>query len=85
MFTPAPIDKNFVPYTRPVLMNNAGLFVDGAAGKCRGRSRVAPQTSVFVDDPCYRKPQGWPCGAGKVCNEYSGDSELGTPPRMRRA
>ena len=48
MFTPAPIDKNFVPYSkRPVLMNNAGLFVDGAAGKGRGRSRVG-RKQVFL-------------------------------------
>ena len=53
MFVPAPIDKSFVPYTkRPMLRRNAGLFVDGGAG----RGRVVPQVAS-----CARKPDCTPC------------------------
>jgi hypothetical protein len=39
MLAPAPIDSDFVPYTkRRVLRRNAGLFVDGT-----GRGRATPR------------------------------------------
>ncbi len=58
MFTPAPIDKDFVPYNkRPVLKRNAGLFVDGTGGRGRGASRVVPQS---ID--CAGQSTGTACG-----------------------
>jgi hypothetical protein len=58
MFTPAPIDKDFVPYTkRPVLKRNAGLFVDGGRGRGRGGARVVPQNRE-----CAGQWNGKPCG-----------------------
>jgi hypothetical protein len=64
MFKPAPIDKDFVPYTkRPVLRRNAGLFVDGARGRGRGGARVLPQQSALLNfQECVGKPAGVPCG-----------------------
>jgi hypothetical protein len=63
MFVPAPIDKDFVPYTkRPVLKQNAGLFVDGAAGRGRATPRVVlqqiPCTSYCKD----KTTDGMRCG-----------------------
>jgi len=59
MLTPAPIDNDVVPYTkRPVLRRNAGLFVDGNAGRSRGAPRVVPQIAE-----CAGKEDGTPCGA----------------------
>jgi hypothetical protein len=44
MFKPAPIDKNFVPYTkRPRGKYSAGRFVDGGGGKGRSGAHVVPQ------------------------------------------
>lgn len=61
MFVPAPIDRDFVPYTkRAVLKHNAGLFVDGVAGRGRGTARVVPQQ---CPTSCYNLPDGTPCGA----------------------
>jgi hypothetical protein len=58
MFVPAPIDKDFVPYTkRPLLKRNVGLFVDGAAGRSRGAPRVMAQQQ----NPCVGK-HGVLCG-----------------------
>jgi hypothetical protein len=60
MFVPAPIDKDFIPYTkRPVLRRNAALFVDGKAGSSNpiSASRVVPQIAE-----CAGKPSGTPCG-----------------------
>jgi hypothetical protein len=58
MFVPAPIDNDFVPYTkRSMMLRNAGLFVDGAATKGRGGSRVVPQQQ----NPCVGK-HNIPCG-----------------------
>jgi hypothetical protein len=48
MFLPAPIDKDFVPYTkRPVLKRNAGLFIYGAARGSFG-ARVVPQRTQAI-------------------------------------
>jgi hypothetical protein len=64
MFTPAPIDLNFVPYTkRRVLKRNAGLFVDGAAGAGRSGGRVTPQSASCAgrsdcSGPCHVFPDG---------------------------
>lgn len=59
MYTPAPIDKDFVPYSkRPVLRRNAGLFVDGAAKRDSGASRVVPQ-----NPQCAGKPNFTSCGS----------------------
>lgn len=73
MFVPAPIDKDFLPYTmRSVLKRNAGLFVDGAAGKNRGGSRVVPQNYQCRSQADYGKP----CGAnnaGQCCLDLSCD------------
>ncbi len=76
MFVPAPIDNNYVPYTkRSVLKRNAGLFVDGSRGRARRAGRVAPQTSPFVGGPCDNLATCQLCGPrGKdrdhdmVCN-----------------
>jgi hypothetical protein len=59
MFVPAPIERNYVPYTkRPVLRRNAGLFVDpSAAGRQGGASRVILQSS-----DCAGQPVGTQCG-----------------------
>jgi hypothetical protein len=58
MFVPAPIDKDFVPYTkRPVLQRNTGLFIRATARRGRGVSRVVPQAGE-----CAGKPDGTPCG-----------------------
>jgi hypothetical protein len=70
MFVPALMDKDFVPYTkRPVLKRNAGLFVDGAAGRRRGTVRVAPQQIPCVQQCIDRTTDGMRCGAncGGTC------------------
>ena len=67
MFVPAPIDRNFVPHTkRLVLRHNAGLFVDGKAGRDANSSRVALQIAE-----CAGKRDGTPCGPfpGMVCED----------------
>lgn len=57
MFTPAPMDESFVPYTkRPIRKNNSRLFVNGGKGRSRGAARVVPQMRMY--DPC---PPGWEC------------------------
>ena len=64
MFEPAPIDREFLPYTkRPVLKANVGLFVDGAAGRGRGAARVVPQVASCAGKrncwgPCHIFPDG---------------------------
>jgi hypothetical protein len=59
MFVPAPIDKEFVPYTkRSVLRTNAGLFVDRATGRGRKARRVVQQQV----DECSGRPDCYPCG-----------------------
>jgi hypothetical protein len=63
MFVPAPIDKNFVPYTkRPVLRRNAGLFVDATVAEGSGAPRVVPQVISCAGKPdctpCHRFPDG---------------------------
>jgi hypothetical protein len=64
MFTPAPIDKDFIPYNRrPVMKHNAGLFVD-SSGRGSGASRVVPQNL----DQCAGKPDCTPCGFGGQCH-----------------
>jgi hypothetical protein len=71
MFAPAPIDNDFVPYTkRPVLKRNAGLFVDGTAGRGRGTPRVVPQQQIPCVQHCMnRTTDGLRCGAncGGTC------------------
>jgi hypothetical protein len=72
MFTPAPIDHSFVPYTkRPKLKRNAGLFVDGRAGKGRGTARVVPQQITCVQhcNPNHTT-DNMPCGpnCAGTCN-----------------
>jgi hypothetical protein len=63
MFAPAPIDSGFVPYTkRSVLKRNAGLFVDGTAGRGRGTPRVSLQQAGCVQF-CTDKTDGMSCGA----------------------
>lgn len=64
MLTPAPIDRDVVPYTkRAVLKYNAGLFVDG--GKRSRRSRIVTASTPTENDyPCYGRrctvaPDGW--------------------------
>lgn len=68
MSTLAPIDRNFVPYTkRPVFRRNAGLFVDGKGGG-RGASRVVPQgVDINTGMYCADKQDGVPCGPDAVC------------------
>jgi hypothetical protein len=72
----APIDKNFVPYTkRPRNIYNSSLFVDGGRGKGRSSARIALQGSPFVGSEC---DSGWPCspcggpGANMVCTRRGG-------------
>jgi hypothetical protein len=63
MFAPAPIDSDFVPYTkRPVLKRNAGLFVDGV-GRGRGTPRVVPQQVACIPYCKDRTTDGMRCGA----------------------
>jgi len=63
MSAPVSIDKDFVPYTkRPVLIRNAGLFVDGATGRGRSVPRVLPQ-SVWEGD-CSKLAPNAPCYIG---------------------
>ena len=58
MFVPAPIDKDFVPYTkRRILRRNAGLFVDAGGSRGGGAPRVVPQSQ------CAGQPNGTPCGS----------------------
>jgi hypothetical protein len=58
MFVPAPIDRNFKPYTkRHVLKRNAALFVSGTGGNGGGALRVVPQSQE-----CMIKGPGAPCG-----------------------
>lgn len=64
MFVPAPIDREYVPYTkRRALKRNAGLFVDGSAASSGG-ARV-----VLQDAQCAGKADGTPCGyyPGMIC------------------
>ena len=57
MFTPAPMDESFVPYTqRPMRKNNSRLFVNGGKGRGRGAARVIPQSAE-----CAGR-DGAPCG-----------------------
>lgn len=64
MFVPAPIDKDFVPYTkRPVLKRNAGLFVDGGKSKRGSGARVALQQAPCVQHCMGRTTDGMQCGA----------------------
>jgi hypothetical protein len=69
MFVPAPIDSDFLPYTkRPVLKRNAGLFVDGTARRGRG-ARVVPQNYQ-----CGPNDIGKACGvnnAGICCPDLT--------------
>ncbi len=59
MFVPAPIDKEYVPYTmRSVQRRNAGRFVDGAVSGARGGPRVVQQQL----DECAGKSDCSPCG-----------------------
>jgi hypothetical protein len=63
VFRSAPIDKDFVPYTkRPALKRNAGLFVDGGRGRGRSVPRVLPQ-SVWEGD-CSKLPPNAYCYIG---------------------
>jgi hypothetical protein len=57
MLAPAPIDSDFVPYTkRRVLKRNAGLFVDGA-GRGRATPRVTLQQLAW-NFPCVQNCDG---------------------------
>lgn len=58
MFVPRGIDRNFIPYNKRVVsQRNAGLFVDGKAGRRDGGPRVLLQSAE-----CAGKPDGTPCG-----------------------
>jgi hypothetical protein len=66
MFVPAPIEKDFVPYTkRSVLRRNAGLFVDGTFGRGRTGSRVVPQQGQCSNGPADNGKQCGPGGVGR--------------------
>jgi hypothetical protein len=58
MFVPAPIDHDFVPYTkRAVRKYNAGLFVEGKRGTGGAVPHAVPQIKG-----CSGKPDCWgPC------------------------
>jgi hypothetical protein len=65
MYTPVSVDKDFVPYTkRPVLKRNAGLFVDGAAGRGGSVPRVFPQSSPPWEGDCSKLGPNAPCYIG---------------------
>lgn len=71
MFIPAPIDRDFVPYTkRPVLKRNAGLFVDGTGGRGRGVSGVVPQSALAWEGDCSKLSPGDYCYIGS-CSQGS--------------
>jgi hypothetical protein len=51
MLAPALIESDFIPYTkRRVVKRNAGLFVDGGAGRGGGTPRVVLQQAPCVID-----------------------------------
>ena len=59
MFVPAPIDKEYVPYTkRAVVPSNAALFVDSPSPRRGATSRAVPQQS----SECAVLGSGSPCG-----------------------
>jgi hypothetical protein len=72
MFRLAPIDNDFVPYSRrPVRKNNGDLFVRGgrrgaAAGVALQVS--APYSPPYQPYPCFGKRPGDSCGLGLICN-----------------
>ena len=74
MFRLAPIDKDFVPYSRrPVRRNNAGLFVGGrrkAAGVALQAPITQPPGGCNSGDCCP------PRGSGRKCNQYGWCGDL---------
>jgi hypothetical protein len=68
MFVPAPIDRNYIPYTkRPVLPRNQGLFVDATGGGRRGAPFVVPQLVAQHEADCSTLPQGAICKVYPTC------------------
>jgi hypothetical protein len=69
MFRLAPIDNDFVPYSRrPVRKNNARLFV--TRGRRSRRAGVALQSSVFRPPDCSY--EGQCCGPYLICSNGPG-------------
>lgn len=67
MFQLAPIDTDFVPYSRrPVRKNNAGLFI--TRGRRGGVAGVALQASIVVRPPGRCQYQGQCCGPHLSCD-----------------
>jgi hypothetical protein len=69
MFVPAPIDYDFVPYTkRAARSRNAELFVDSSGGKGRGGPRVVPQIiSCSGKSDCWGPCHTFPNGTHLYC------------------
>jgi hypothetical protein len=69
MFRLAPIDSDFVPYSRrPVRKNNAGLFVKGRRRGGGAPPAVALQSSMQCRYPC----DSLNCPPGMVCDQTGG-------------
>jgi hypothetical protein len=74
MFRLAPIDNDFVPYSRRrIRKNNAGLFVKG-----RRRGGAAPPAVALQQSglQCRYQCDSLNCPAGMVCDQRGGGCQL---------
>jgi len=74
MFIPAPIDKNFVPYTMYRKPAGSRAHVADGGGQYRHSSDVVPQANLQCTPDCTRSwcPQGYVCVDG-ACRNPSDD------------
>lgn len=73
MFIPAPIESDFVPYTkRPVLKRNTALFVKSNRSGGGGSPRVVPQNSE-----CAGASNGTKCGSYPGMSCCDGECKFG--------
>jgi hypothetical protein len=65
----APMEKDFVPYSRrPVRKNNAGLFVKGGKRKAAGVALQGPPGGCNPGDCCPPRGSGLKCGQDGYCH-----------------
>jgi hypothetical protein len=73
MFTPAPMDQAFLPYTkRPALKRKAKLFRAGSSRALAARVGVALQAKPLSFPTFVCSYAGEPCGPGMVCSGPGG-------------